>query len=233
MTFWFKPVPRSISRPLSFAVMVAWIAVMAVLVHRSYAQGTGNLATDLARYGSSAQWRGVYYRGEKLGFTVSQTVPFDGDEAVQTTTGSSCRKTGSCRWRCSARTPSPRCARPRASTERSSCSRSSSRSIRAPARSRLAAIVRDRDLHHLDHERRAARAPKCAGSPSARCCRSTSCGVSRTKGWRRARVHQWNVFDPATLRNAPVDGEGGRARNRALGEQRRYPRFASRWSSPA
>ena len=79
MTFWFKPVPRSISRPLSFAVMVVWIGVMVVLVHRSYAQGSGNLATDLARYGSSAQWRGVYYRGEKLGFTVSQTVPFDGN----------------------------------------------------------------------------------------------------------------------------------------------------------
>src|SRR6185295_6747815 len=32
-------------------------------------------ATDLARYGSAAVWRGVYYRGEKIGFTVSQTVP--------------------------------------------------------------------------------------------------------------------------------------------------------------
>jgi len=52
---------------------------MGVLVHRSYAQGAGNLATDLARYGSSAQWRGVYYRGEKLGFTVSQTVPLKAD----------------------------------------------------------------------------------------------------------------------------------------------------------
>jgi hypothetical protein len=31
-----------------------------------------NLATDLARYGTAAQWRGVYYRGEKIGFTVSQ-----------------------------------------------------------------------------------------------------------------------------------------------------------------
>ena len=36
------------------------------------------LAADLARYGSSAQWKGVYYRGEKIGFTVGQTTP-DGD----------------------------------------------------------------------------------------------------------------------------------------------------------
>ncbi len=48
---------------------------MAVLVNRSYLQASPNLATDLARYGSAAVWRGVYYRGEKIGFTVSQTVP--------------------------------------------------------------------------------------------------------------------------------------------------------------
>jgi transglutaminase-like putative cysteine protease len=51
---------------------------MGLVVHRSYIQASAaNLATDLARYGSSAQWRGVYYRGEKIGFTVSQTVPTD------------------------------------------------------------------------------------------------------------------------------------------------------------
>lgn len=49
---------------------------MAVLVNRSYLQASSaNLATDLARYGSNATWRGVYYRGEKIGFTVSQTLP--------------------------------------------------------------------------------------------------------------------------------------------------------------
>jgi transglutaminase-like putative cysteine protease len=46
---------------------------MATLVARSYASSSTNLATDLARYGSTAVWRGVYYRGEKIGFTVSQT----------------------------------------------------------------------------------------------------------------------------------------------------------------
>ena len=51
---------------------------MAVLVHRSYIQtSAANLATDLARYGSAAQWRGVYYRGEKIGFTVGQILPND------------------------------------------------------------------------------------------------------------------------------------------------------------
>ena len=51
---------------------------MGLLVHRSYIQtSAANLATDLARYGSTAQWRGVYYRGEKIGFTVGQIVPQD------------------------------------------------------------------------------------------------------------------------------------------------------------
>ena len=45
---------------------------MAVVVNRTYLQASPNLATDLARYGTTAQWRGVYYRGEKIGFTVSQ-----------------------------------------------------------------------------------------------------------------------------------------------------------------
>jgi len=74
-----RPLSRAVSRPLSFLVLIAWAAVMAVLVNRSYIQASSvSLATDLARYGSSALWRGVYYRGEKIGFTVSQTVAEDG-----------------------------------------------------------------------------------------------------------------------------------------------------------
>jgi transglutaminase-like putative cysteine protease len=55
---------------------------MALLVNRSYLQASSaNLATDLARYTSAAAWHGVYYRGEKIGFTVSQILPtIDGFE---------------------------------------------------------------------------------------------------------------------------------------------------------
>jgi transglutaminase-like putative cysteine protease len=81
MPSWFTPLPRSVTRPLSFAVLFGWAVVMAVLVNRTYLQASANLATDLARYGSGAQWRGVYYRGEKLGFTVSQTIPTNDDES--------------------------------------------------------------------------------------------------------------------------------------------------------
>src|SRR6266851_4156328 len=70
-----RPLPRAVTRPIAIVVLLAWAGFMAALVNRSYVQATSaNLATDLARYGSSAVWRGVYYRGEKIGFTVSQTV---------------------------------------------------------------------------------------------------------------------------------------------------------------
>ncbi|HJU41236.1 MAG TPA: hypothetical protein VJ691_00420, partial [Vicinamibacterales bacterium] len=70
--------PRTVTRPLAFLAVAAWVVTMGVLINRAYLQATPmNLATDLARYGSTAQWRGVYYRGEKIGFTVSQVQPTD------------------------------------------------------------------------------------------------------------------------------------------------------------
>lgn len=73
-----RPLPRSVTRPLSVLALVAWVVTMGVVVNRSYLQASSrNLATDLARYGSTAQWRGVYYRGEKIGFTVSQVQATD------------------------------------------------------------------------------------------------------------------------------------------------------------
>lgn len=61
------------TRPLAVGALIAWVVTMGVLINRAYLQASPvNLATDLARYGTTAQWRGVYYRGEKIGFTVSQ-----------------------------------------------------------------------------------------------------------------------------------------------------------------
>src|SRR3954468_9333393 len=72
-----RPLSRRLTQPISLLVLAAWLGVMVLLINRSYLQASSNLATDLARYGSSAAWRGVYYRGEKIGFTVSQTVAKD------------------------------------------------------------------------------------------------------------------------------------------------------------
>jgi transglutaminase-like putative cysteine protease len=74
----FRPLSRRITRPLSIVALCSWVATMAIVVQRSVADvGAGSLATDLARYGTTAEWRGVYYRTEKIGFTVSQTIARD------------------------------------------------------------------------------------------------------------------------------------------------------------
>jgi hypothetical protein len=71
-----RPIPRALSRPLTVLVLVAWAFTMGSLLRRSYLQASSvTLAGDLARYGSAAQWKGIYYRGEKIGFAVGQTVP--------------------------------------------------------------------------------------------------------------------------------------------------------------
>ena len=81
----FRPVPRRVARAVSLLVVAAWVVTMGVVLNRAYLQARSfNLATDLARYGSAAEWRGVYYRGEKIGFTVSQTNPTaDGFELLE------------------------------------------------------------------------------------------------------------------------------------------------------
>jgi transglutaminase-like putative cysteine protease len=72
----FRPVSRRTGRAVSALVLVAWAVTLGVLVSRAYVQARSlNLATDLARYGTAAEWRGVYYRGEKIGFSVSQVTP--------------------------------------------------------------------------------------------------------------------------------------------------------------
>jgi transglutaminase-like putative cysteine protease len=80
----FRPVPAQLSRPLSLIAIVAWIAQMGLLVHRTFvAAPPVALAADLERYGGSAQWKGVYYRGEKIGFSVSQTLPTEDGYEMQ------------------------------------------------------------------------------------------------------------------------------------------------------
>ncbi len=73
----FRPLPARLTRPLSLLLVAAWLVQMGLLVHRAYLRAPVALAADLAHYGASAQWRGIYYRGEKIGFTVEQTTARD------------------------------------------------------------------------------------------------------------------------------------------------------------
>ena len=191
----FQPLSRRITRPLSFAILAVWIGVMALLVNRSYVQATGNLATDLARYGSSAQWRGVYYRGEKIGFTVSQTVPVDGGFELQEDGQLQMALFGA---------------------HTTTALRTTARVNRAfellsfefaldPGTGpiKIGGEVRDFDLHisittggsTRTEVRRLAERPLLSLNLMRRLAEG---------GLSAGAVHQWNVFDPATLRNAPV-----------------------------
>jgi hypothetical protein len=78
-----RPLPRPLARLLSAAVLLAWGAQMALLLQSSLQAAPVTLAADLARYGSAAQWKGVYYRGEKIGFVVTQTLPADDGYELQ------------------------------------------------------------------------------------------------------------------------------------------------------
>jgi transglutaminase-like putative cysteine protease len=69
----FRPLSKATSRVTRVAILIAW-AVQTTFLLRSVAHGSGvSLATDLAQYGGSARWHGIYYRGEKIGFSVEQT----------------------------------------------------------------------------------------------------------------------------------------------------------------
>ncbi len=70
----FRPLPRALLRPAAVVVFLAWLIQMTILVRAAYMDAP-SLAADLSRYGAGAQWKGVYYRGEKIGFMVGQTQP--------------------------------------------------------------------------------------------------------------------------------------------------------------
>ena len=201
MPFWFKPMPRAVARSFSLLILIVWIGVMAVLVHQSYAQGAGNLATDLARYGSSAQWRGVYYRGEKIGFTVSQTVPFEGKGGDGD--GFELHEDGQLQMSLLGAHTFTK-LRTTARVNRSFELQSFEFALDPGTGPMIiAGQVRDRDLlismtsggHTRTDRRTLAERPMLSLNLVRRLADS-----GLTPGTR----HQWTVFDPATLRNAPV-----------------------------
>ncbi len=200
-----RPIPRTVTRPASLLVIVSWVVCMSLLVHRSYVQASSaNLATDLARYGPTATWRGVYYRGEKLGFTVSQTV----------------------------RTPDGFELQEDARLQMTLLGSTSTTTIRTTAFVDGNFELRS-FLFSLDpgtgpiHVRGAVDPPgSLLGGAHRLAVAITSAGVTRTEErelteppvmslnlWRMLASrgiaagtrHRWTIFDPATMRSAPVD----------------------------
>jgi len=198
----FRPLPRAVTRPLSILMLLAWAAVMAALVNRSYLQASSaSLATELARYGSGAIWRGVYYRGEKIGFTVSQTVPngdgFDLEEdgrlqmsMLGATTAATIRTTAHVDARFTLHAfefsldpgTGPIEVRGRIDGRRLTLD------VKTPSGTR----TETRDLEE----------PPALSLNLSR--------VLANGGLIPGARHRWTVFDPATLRNAPVEVSVGK-----------------------
>lgn len=200
---WVRPLPRPVTGALSVAMLAAWVVQMVALVNRAYLQAPASLASDLSRYRSDAQWRGVYYRGAKVGFTVSQTVPLDDGFELEE----------------------------EGQLELTLLGATTAAKMRTTARVDKAFVLRS-FAFSLDPgtgpvEVRGRVEPRGPGAASG--CRLvveiTSSGLTRTEtrdlaerpilplnlGRRLASEglvsgarHEWLVFDPATLRNAPA-----------------------------
>jgi transglutaminase-like putative cysteine protease len=213
----FRPLPRAVTRPLSVVAVAAWIVTMGVLVNRSYLQASPvNLATDLARYGTAAQWRGVYYRGEKIGFTVSQVQATDDGFELQEDGRLQFTLLGAI---------TPAIIRTTARVDRSFALQSFDFSL-DPGTGPMSISGRVRGLR-LDlsvgsgtgkrtEVRQLKEPPALMLSVGRRLA---------SEGLTPGTTRQWTVFDPATLQNAPVTIEIGEREIVNAGQSRPIPAF--------
>ena len=129
-------------------------------------------------------------------------------------TASKYARTRACRCRSSARRRRPPSPRWRTSTTISTCMPSSSRSTRAPVPVQVNGTVvgQAHQPHDQDGERDAKRGARSRGAAGAQ---PQPAAADRRRRIQAGHEQQFLVFDPATLRNEPVDHLGRQARNRA------------------
>ncbi|MEO8678660.1 MAG: transglutaminase-like domain-containing protein [Vicinamibacterales bacterium] len=211
-----RPLSRSVTRPLSVVALAAWIACMGVIINRSYLQASSaNLATDLARYGTAAQWRGVYYRGEKIGFTVGQVVPREGGFELQEDGRIQMSLLGATTAAIIRTTARVDQAFALQSFEFSLDPGTGPLSIRG----RLDGLKLTLAITSAGNTRTETRDLKEPPAMMISLGRRLA-----TDGLKDGAVHQWMVFDPATLQNAPVVVRVG-AREVVTGGGRPIPAF--------
>jgi hypothetical protein len=215
-----RPLSRSITRPLSILALLAWVATMGVVINRSYLQASSrNLATDLARYGSTAQWRGVYYRGEKIGFTVSQVQATDDGFELQ--------EDGRLQFSLLGATTAA-IIRTSAHVDRSFALKSFDFSLDpgtgpTSIKGRVDGLTLSLDIGGSAGSRTETR--QLAEPPAL------MLSVGRrlaAEGLAAGTTKQWMVFDPATMKNAPVSIEIGAREIVTAGGRRPIPAFKVR-----
>lgn len=75
--------PKGFSTPLTLLTLAVWTGAMVLVVRKATEQTALALTADLAAYGERARWSGIYYRGEKIGFSVSQVTERPGGLKLQ------------------------------------------------------------------------------------------------------------------------------------------------------
>jgi hypothetical protein len=82
LTRW-PSLPKGLSAPLTLITLIVWTGAMVLVVRKATEQTALALTSDLAAYGERARWSGIYYRGEKIGFSVSQMTERSGGFKLQ------------------------------------------------------------------------------------------------------------------------------------------------------
>jgi transglutaminase-like putative cysteine protease len=188
--------PRAWSRPLSLVVLTAWLVQMGLLAQRTFLEAAPvALAADLARYGTAAHWKGIYYRGEKVGFSVGQTLPSEGGYELQ--------EDGQLQLNLMGATTAAR-LRTRAHVDREFRLQSFSFSLDpGTGPIEVEGRVAGTTLHYSVSSRagRRSESRELAEAPQL------SLNLPRrlaAAGLEAGQLHEVSVFDPATLRNAPM-----------------------------
>jgi transglutaminase-like putative cysteine protease len=171
---------------------------MGALVRRAWSASPAALAVDLAGHGSSAQWRGIYYRGDKIGFSVGQTTP--------TAVGYEIREDGQLQMTLLGSTASVRLSS-RAIVDRAFNLQAFSFSLDpgtgpTEVRGTLAGLRLDLAIRTPSGERRETRDLEEPPALALNLPRRLAAW-----GLRPGETLRVSVFDPATLHNAPMDLE--------------------------
>jgi transglutaminase-like putative cysteine protease len=209
-----RPLPRPASRLLSVLVLVAWVVQMGAIVRRASSSSVA-LGADLASYGTSAQWRGIYYRGDKIGFSVGQTTPTESGYEIREDSRMQLILLGS---------DIPVRLSSRATVDRAFDLRTFSFSLDpGTGPTTVEGVMVGRSLHlTVRTPSGVRRETRELPEPPA-----LSLNLGRTlaaRGLETGRTLQVSVFDPATLRNAPMTLEV-RAREVVRAAGRPVPAF--------
>jgi len=188
--------PRAWSRPLTLAVLTAWLVQMGLLVQRSLLEAAPvALAADLSSYGTAAHWKGIYYRGEKVGFSVGQTLPAPDGYELQ--------EDGQLQLNLMGATTAAR-LRTRARVDREFRLRSFSFSLDPgtgpiEVEGRVEGTTLEYSVVSRSGRRSESRELEEPPNLSLNLPRRLAAA-----GLEAGQVHEVSVFDPATLRNAPM-----------------------------